>query len=103
MLDNVIKHGAPLRGGRILARVGPSRRSPGDIELAFLFKSPSFAAFAGGGAGTRSAPPRFDPESRRWRGLGLAMCRSLSRWICYSPGPFVDRIVLVFDGSDEGA
>jgi hypothetical protein len=97
-LDNIIKHGSPLRGGRVAATV---RRRGGfrpGIVLRFSFRSSRFEVFARKGSGRASTPPFFDPELRRWRGFGLVMCRNLSRRIAFLPGLIIaDRIVLEFD------
>jgi hypothetical protein len=100
MLDNVIKHGSPLRHGRVVARVRREKGgagSPSTILLAFYFRARGFAAFARESAGSASAKPLFDPAHRRWRGFGLAMCRNLARRVVFRPGESLDRIFLEFD------
>jgi hypothetical protein len=97
ILDNIVKHAAPT--GRRMVRIRAARRGCA-VVLAFYFRSPSFAAFAGvGGAGPAEAEPLFDPAHRRWRGIGLLMCRNLARKLSFRPGEAMDRIYLEFDPS----
>jgi hypothetical protein len=101
MLDNVIKHGSPLRFRRLLASV---RRIPGlkpAVELSFLFSARNFAAFAREGLASYSGEPRFDPAVRRWRGFGLLMCRNIARRVDLRPGRILDRIVIEFDAESR--
>jgi two-component sensor histidine kinase len=103
MFDNVVKHGAPLRDGRVAVRARRGRSGPAGraapIQLAFFFKAQSFAAFAlecaSGGEGIKK--PLFDPAHRRWRGFGLVMCRNLARRVVFRPGELMDRIFLEFE------
>jgi anti-sigma regulatory factor (Ser/Thr protein kinase) len=98
ILDNIVKHATPVDSGRIRARA--SRRGD-SILLGFYFRSPSFAAFAAGlvgGAESASAEPLFDPARRRWRGIGLLMCRNLASRVVFRPGESMDRIFLEFEG-----
>jgi hypothetical protein len=94
MLDNIVKHGAPLRFGRILATVRRYSGSAPAIVLSFRFGSRSFAAFAREGLAGYSGEPRFDPAVRRWRGLGLLMCRNIARRVELRPGRILDSIVI---------
>ncbi len=99
ILDNLVRHSAPLAGGSLSVRV--SRRRSG-IALSFFFRSPKFAAFA---ARCSDPEPLFDATHRRWRGIGMVMCRNLSHSMKLRPGRFVDRIFLTFllepDGDDD--
>jgi hypothetical protein len=90
ILDNLIRHSGPLAGASISVRVTRRRAS---IVLAFFFRSPKFAAFA---ASCSDPEPLFDPVHRRWRGIGMVMCRNLSSSMKLRPGSFVDRIFLSF-------
>jgi hypothetical protein len=100
IFDNIVKHGPPPAGGLVTVRAG---RRGGDLLLAFYFRSPAFAAFAReGDRELRSAEPLFDPAARRWRGLGLVMCRNLARKIRFRPGSALDRIYLEFGGESPG-
>ena len=100
ILDNIVKHASPLEGGKL--RIRASLRDD-SILLAFYFRSPGFAAFARGEAvkdESSEAPgrrePLFDPTRRRWRGIGLVMCRNIARRLTFRPGTLVDRIFLEF-------
>lgn len=90
LLDNVISYSASLRRGSVLVRVS-GKNAP---ILSFYFKSGNFSNFA---AHEKEAEKRyFDGEMGRYRGLGLAMCRNLSRSMRFRPGIFVDSIVIRF-------
>jgi hypothetical protein len=94
ILDNIVKHSSPVDQGRILARaVGTS----GSILLGFYFRAPTFAGFAAEDARNAAPEPFFDPAYRRWRGIGLVMCRNLARRVRLRPGELMDRIFLEFD------
>jgi anti-sigma regulatory factor (Ser/Thr protein kinase) len=94
ILDNIVKHSSPVDRRRIVARV---RRGGDYTLLGFFFRARSFAAFAAGDAITAAPEPLFDPAHRRWRGIGLAMCRNLARSVCFRPGEKMDRIFLEFE------
>jgi hypothetical protein len=96
MLDNIVKHGFPLRDDRVVARV---RRGEGSspITLAFYFNAQGFEAFALESSRYVSDKPLFDSAHRRWRGFGLVMCRNLARRVAFRPGERLDRIFLEFD------
>jgi hypothetical protein len=99
LLDNIVKHSSPVAEFRIYARASrrDSRRGPA-VLLSLFFRSPSFAAFAARSPSLDSAPePLFDPDNRRWRGIGLAMCRNLARRVAFRPGGRMDRIFVEFD------
>jgi len=94
ILDNLIRHAAPLRDNRIV--VHASKRADG-LSLGFFFHSAAFATFAT--ACNDLEPlfePLFDAERRRWRCLGLRMCGNLCNDIYMRPGELVDRIFLRF-------
>jgi len=94
ILDNIVKHSYPVERRRIVARV---RRGRGSILLGFYFRAPGFAAFAAGDALRAASEPLYDPAHRRWRGIGLVMCRNLARRVAFRPGESMDRIFLEFD------
>jgi anti-sigma regulatory factor (Ser/Thr protein kinase) len=95
ILDNIVKHATPLESRGIEARAS---RSGGSILLAFYFRSPSFAVFAGeDGPWSVYPEPLFDPAHRRWRGMGLLMCRNLAKRLVFRPGESMDRIFLEFE------
>ncbi len=102
LLDNLTRYSTPLKKDRIILRA--ARRASG-LYLAFFFKSDDFASYAGGlakkqsAAGAKAAPfikPAFDPAIGRWRGIGLRMCRNLSRSLYFRAGELVDRIFVAF-------
>jgi hypothetical protein len=94
ILDNIVKHSSPVLHNRIVAR---ARKRRGSIYLCFYFRAPSFASFAAEDSLKAAAEPLFDPSHRRWRGIGLVMCRNLARCVRFRPGELMDRIVLEFE------
>ena len=103
ILDNIVKHSYPVDRRRVLARVRRLRGgalSPPSLILGFYFRSPGFAAFAAEDALRAASEPLYDPAHRRWRGIGLVMCRNLARKVCFRPGEDMDRIFLEFDALD---
>jgi anti-sigma regulatory factor (Ser/Thr protein kinase) len=96
VFDNIVKHAAPLCDGRLIARAA-RRSGSASILLGFYFSSKSFDSVAAEAAGTDGAKPVFDPAHRRWRGMGMAMCRNLARRVSFRPGETMDRIYLEFD------
>jgi hypothetical protein len=99
ILDNIVKHASPVERRRVVARV---RRGGDSILLGFYFRAHSFAAFAAEDGLYADPEPFFDPAHRRWRGIGLVMCRNLARCVSFRPGELMDRIFLEFerDGFD---
>lgn len=94
ILDNIVKHAAPVKSRKVYARAAARSTS---VLLGFFFHSSTFASFAGmGGPLSAQAEPLFDPAHRRWRGIGLLMCRNLARRVAFRPGRFMDRIFLEF-------
>jgi hypothetical protein len=96
IFDNIVKHAAPVRGGRLIARAA-HRAGSRYILLGFYFSSKSFDSIAVEAAKMDEAKPVFDPARRRWRGIGLVMCRNLARRVSFRPGETMDRIYLEFD------
>ena len=94
ILDNLVRHASPLRDGSVIARA--ARRSD-RLILAFYFRSEAFAGFASLCDDLDPLfEPLFDPEDRRWRGIGLHMCRNLSSGMRMCHGALLDRIYLSF-------
>jgi anti-sigma regulatory factor (Ser/Thr protein kinase) len=91
IFDNLVRHASPLEDGRLALRA--TKRASG-IVLGFYFRSETFASFASSCA---DFEPLFDPAHRRWRGMGLLMCRNLSSVLRFRPGTRLDRILLSFD------
>jgi hypothetical protein len=44
---------------------------------------------------SQSTKPYFDPETGRYRGLGLLMCRNLSSSIEYKKGLFKSSVIII--------
>lgn len=98
ILDNLLRHSAPLEGGVIAIRAALRPDGP---ALSFYFRSAGFAVFVS----SYGAPlPIFDPFHRRWRRIGMVMCRNLATSIRFRPGSIADRIFLRFPAEpDESA
>jgi hypothetical protein len=90
ILDNILAHSKPRPFSRVTARVRKGNDS--GLSLVFWFRSPDFAAFAARAGG--AVRPYYDPRSNRYRGLGLTMCRNLTRSIRLRHGGRVDSIIV---------
>lgn len=99
IFDNIMHHATPLEDGTVIVRAA---RRGGSLFLAFHFKSRTFAAYAASCAdeGADAEGPTFDRERRRWRGIGLRMCRNLALSVRFRSGGRLDRIYLRFPPSD---
>ncbi len=93
IMDNLLTHGE-ISGAGVTVLV---RKRASGLTLAFFVDShPEFAAFASDLERIEASLPRFDERERRWRGLGLSMCRNVAKTIRYRPGLRVDRVFLGF-------
>lgn len=93
ILDNIIRHSSPLERRRIAIRAA---RRGGNPYLFFFFRSSPGTAFADFAQGYPDHEPLFDPTRRRWRGMGLRMCRNLAKSVAARHGSAMDRIILAF-------
>ncbi|PKL09635.1 MAG: hypothetical protein CVV51_02770 [Spirochaetae bacterium HGW-Spirochaetae-7] len=93
IIDNLLTHGEVGPGGlTVLVR----KRESG-LTLGFFVQShPEFSAFASCLDEEPPGGPHFDEGERRWRGIGLTMCRNIVSAICYRPGSTFDRVLLTF-------
>lgn len=93
IMDNLLTHGEVGRFG-ITVLV---RKRASELTLAFFVEShPEFAEFSSSIEMGEPLHPRFDKKERRWRGLGMTMCRNIATAVRYRPGLFVDRVILTF-------
>lgn len=93
IMDNLLTHGEISEAGVIVL---VRKRSSG-VTLAFFVDSHrGFADFSALFELGETSGPRFDELERRWRGLGLTMCRNIVTRMAYRPGSFIDRIFLSF-------
>jgi hypothetical protein len=95
IMDNLLTHG----------EIGPSgvtvlvRKRASGLTLAFFVDSHrQFAEFSSCLDADGPSGLRYDEGARRWRGLGLTMCRNIASAVRYRPGRSVDRIFLTFAG-----
>ncbi len=112
LFDNLVRHALPLELGVIVTRITRHRSG---LFLAFYFKSKAFARYAAGSAHGKVGPdaglevdlpasseaplcslPLFDPIIGRWRGIGIHMCRYLSKSLLLRAGSRIDRIYIAF-------
>lgn len=112
IFDNLVRHARPLELDVVIVRVAIHGDKP---YLSFYFKSKVFAPFAAcsecGKVGPDAAlevdsealagnletsVPFFDPIIGRWRGIGIRMCRYLSRSLLLRAGSRIDRIYIAF-------
>ncbi len=96
IMDNLLTHNEiGLAGVTVLVR----KRASG-LTLAFFVDShPEFAFFSSCLDLGDPLRLRFDTKERRWRGLGLTMCRNIASRVRYRPGLSIDRVILTFDAS----
>lgn len=94
ILDNLLTHGEIGPAGVVVL----VRKRRSGLTLGFFVEShPNFAAFAETIDNQPAPPPRYNPDQRRWRGLGLTMCRTIAPSIQHRPGLLVDRIIMTID------
>jgi len=93
IMDNLLTHSEIGKAGvTVLVR----KRASG-LTLAFFVESHvEFADFSSLVDQGEPLRPRFDQKERRWRGLGLTMCRNIATTVRYRPGLVVDRVILTF-------
>ena len=94
ILDNIVKHAIPPSNRGMRGRVRPARRLG---PVGFYFRSPASPSLPAATGPSPSREPFFDPAHRRWRGIGLVMCRNLSTRLVFRPGSRMDRIFLEFE------
>jgi hypothetical protein len=90
IFDNIITYSSRLRCRSVTLRVSKGEA----LTLTFFFKSSNFSFFA---ANEKDSEHRyFDKAVTRYRGLGLTMCRNLSRSMRFRPGVFSDSVIISF-------
>lgn len=88
IFDNIITYSSRLRCRSVTMRVSKGEA----LTLTFFFKSSNFSLFA---ANEKESERRyFDKRATRYRGLGLTMCRNLSRSMRFRPGVFSDSVII---------
>jgi len=90
IFDNLIRHASPLEDEAMTVRAA---KRNGQLYLFFFFKASFFAAYA---SRCGDFQPIYDRGSKRWSGMGLRMCRNLSRSLRMRAGGIVDRIIMTF-------
>jgi len=97
IMDNLLTHSEVGHAGiTVLVR----KRISG-LTLAFFVESHTeFAEFSSSLDPEEPLRPRFDQKERRWRGLGMTMCRNLASTVRYRPGLSIDRVILTFNPAD---
>ncbi len=87
--DNIVMHGRCPPGSLVSVRISRGRggkaANGGSVRILIAYRSPTFARMV---ASHETARPYFDGESRRYRGLGLLMCRNLTSDVSYRKGLF---------------
>jgi len=97
IMDNLLTHGE-ISGAGVTVLV---RKRASGLTLAFFVDSHrEFAEFSSFLDQGETSGPRFDAKARRWRGLGLTMCRNIDSKVAYRPGSRVDRVILTFTPRD---
>lgn len=98
--DNIVMHGKCPRGSFVSVRisrgrargVAPAKPEPGRVRISISYRSATFSRMV---AAHGSVRPYYDRESRRYRGLGLLMCRNLARDVKYRKGLFKGFIRII--------
>jgi hypothetical protein len=93
VVDNLLNHGEVGRQG---IRAVVRKRANGISLGIFVQSHKRFAQFAACLDEDPPSGPRYNPQLRRWHGLGLTMCRNLARSVHYRAGERMDRVFLEF-------
>ncbi len=86
--DNIVMHSRPCTSCRVYLSVTRSD----ETRIVIRYSTRNFDEML---RGTKSARPHYDALSERYRGLGLVMCRNLSRSIGYKKGLLRSTIVII--------
>lgn len=86
--DNIVSHSHCLFGCRVF--ISLSRNSV--TRILFRYQTFNFGEML---RAVRHTTPHYDVESKRYRGLGLLMCRNLSSEIMYKKGLFKSSILII--------
>lgn len=93
VVDNLLTHGEIGRKGISVLL----RKRPDGLTLGLFVQSHyAFAQFTACLDETPPLGPRYNPDLRRWHGLGLTMCRNLTSSISYRAGEKLDRVFMTF-------
>jgi anti-sigma regulatory factor (Ser/Thr protein kinase) len=86
--DNIVTHGRCAPRSLVTVRVTSGDETV--IDLAYAIK-----AFDRVVASHNPVRPYYDPETRRYRGLGLLRCKNLTKKRSYRKGLFKGRIRII--------
>ncbi|HOT61504.1 MAG TPA: hypothetical protein PLU93_01420 [Treponemataceae bacterium] len=86
--DNIISHGKAF--GRYSVEVVVDEAP--EPRIRFRYPTTNFGEAL---RGNLHARPHYDAESGRYRGLGLRMCRNLSRRLVFRKGLFKSEITII--------
>lgn len=94
--DNIVMHGKCPTGSFVSVRIVRARArgmaTGGTVRILITYRSPTFARMV---AAHGTAQPYFDEASRRYRGLGLLMCRNIAKHVSYRKGLFKGAIRII--------
>jgi anti-sigma regulatory factor (Ser/Thr protein kinase) len=94
--DNIVMHGKCPQGSLVSVRISRARAGKaangGTVRILISYRSPTFARMV---ASHGTARPYFDAASRRYRGLGLLMCRNIAKDVSYRKGLFKGSIRII--------
>ncbi|HOC29377.1 MAG TPA: hypothetical protein PKH40_06840 [Treponemataceae bacterium] len=90
IFENIIMHSAGFRFLRVYVDIGISRND--FITLVFRYRTRNFRNIIRADGHTM---PHYDHFSKRYRGLGLRMCRNLSSSITYKMGLLKSSIIII--------
>ncbi len=92
--DNIVMHGKCPPGSLVSVRIsrGRARGDAGQVRILISYRSETFGRMV---EAHGSARPYYDRGSRRYRGLGLLMCRNIARNVTYKKGLFKGSIRII--------
>jgi len=92
LFDNIVMHSRSRRGGTVRSGVLISVSKDKLVRVLLRYRTGNFAEII---RANRTVLPHFDTGSRRYRGLGLRMCRNLSSSIRFRRGLLNSSIIII--------
>ncbi|HKL85589.1 MAG TPA: hypothetical protein VJ861_04600 [Treponemataceae bacterium] len=86
--DNIISHSKGTRPCKVSVLISVSKRK----KIIMRYHTNNFSEMV---TANRITEPYYDLESKRYRGLGLRMCRNLASSITFHKGLFKSSIIII--------
>jgi len=90
--DNIVIHSRDRRGDASRSRVVVCVSKRKRIQIRLSYRTANFSEII---RANRTVLPHFDTASRRYRGLGLRMCRNLSSSVSFRQGLLKSTIIII--------